>query len=127
MDIWGSVGDAFNHNFEQIPISTEVRRCIFQVLDCISVDKCVILNPSIVVDIVFFEKVDFRISNNAMKFSLVITISVSVYFEAILIGMDVLPLALEVLEYFHWSGFAASHFTTKFIKIYEQKLYSYTF
>ena len=80
MEVCCSNRHAFDHDFQNISVSAEVRRSIFQILYCVGLDKSGVLHPTVVIDIVLFEKVRLGLNTDSVCFHLLIAVSIPVNF-----------------------------------------------
>jgi len=112
MEVCCSNRHAFDHDFQNISVSAEVRRSIFQILYCVGLDKSGVLHPTVVIDIVLFEKVRLGLNTDSVCFHLLIAVSIPVNFYSLLVSTKILPFLIEILQHFHWSGFVVSHYNS---------------
>ena len=82
---------------------------VFKVLYCISLNKSIVLHPAIVVDVVLFKEIGFSFDSDIMCLCFFVVISVSIYLDALFVGVYVLPFLLKIFENFHGPRFVVSH------------------
>jgi hypothetical protein len=105
-----SDGHALDHDLEDVPASAQVGGMVLHVLHCVSLDQSVVLHSSVVIDIVFLEEIGLGLDADMVRLCLLVTISIPVDLCSLVVGANVLPLLLDVLQHLHGSRPVAAHY-----------------